>query len=66
MEFHALFLASLRRKLSLAMIRSFFEKDERAVEQRLLRLYPQHAGSIDAAVMRNITAFRAPPLATGT
>jgi hypothetical protein len=30
------------------MIRSSFEKDERAVEQQLLRSHPQYAGSIDA------------------
>jgi hypothetical protein len=32
MEFHASFLASLSGKLSSVMIRSAFEKDERAVE----------------------------------
>jgi hypothetical protein len=43
MQFHhALFLASLRRKFSLVMIRSFFEKDERAAEQQMLGL--RHRG----------------------
>lgn len=36
------------RKLSLGMIRSGLQNDERTIEQQLLRLRPQHDGPIDA------------------
>ncbi len=48
MEFHASFLALLRLKLSLVMIRSRFESDERAIEQQFLRFRPQRDGPVDA------------------
>jgi len=50
MEFLSCFIFSIVRAEALArMIRSFFEKGERAIEQQFLRLRPQHAGPIDRA-----------------